>query len=388
MTSAFPVFALLLWAAAATLLIWLPRIWRRGDAPETNEDWLRLRQRELAGEVEAAQLHREAALRLLEDRAGEAPPEISPRPSYSGLTQLAGVAAVALSAWLLYQLLGGWEDVQISEQLGQIEQSQPEDVLVLIDRIAVRAEARPENADYALLLGEYYLSGNEPAEALRYYDRLIEAGATAPEILGKAAQSEFLSSDRVLSQRARARAEQALAVAPMQAAALATMGMAAFEQADYRQAIVYWQRLRDLEPSGSSGHDMLGQIIERARQELGESLPEPVVTAGVDVEISLSGDKRLPADAVLFVLARPEGAEAGMPIAVVRQTPSRWPLTVRLDDSASMAGQQISNFSAVSIEVQVSSNGQPGRDNALAWSARPAVPVGVGELVKISLQAE
>ena len=388
MTSAFTVFALLLWAAAAALLIWLPRIWRRGDAPETNEDWLRLRQRELAGEVEAAQLHKEAALRLLEDRAEEAPPEISLRPSYSGLTQLAGVAAVALSAWLLYQLLGGWEDVQISEQLGQIEQSQPEDVLVLIDRIAVRAEARPENADYALLLGEYYLSGNKPAEALRYYDRLIEAGATAPEILGKAAQSEFLSSDRVLSQRARARAEQALAVAPMQAAALATMGMAAFEQADYRQAIVYWQRLRDLEPSGSSGHDMLGQIIERARQELGEPLPEPVVTAGVEVEISISGDQPLPADAVLYVLARPEGAEAGMPIAVVRQTPSRWPLTVRLDNSASMAGQQISSFSAVSIEVQVSSNGQPGRDNALAWSARPAVPVGVGEPVKISLQAE
>ena len=124
------------------------------------------------------------------------------------LTQLAGVAVVALSAWLLYRLLGSWEDVQIAEQLGQIEQSQPEDMLALIDRIAVRAEARPDNADYALLLGEYYLSGNEPAEALRYYERLIEADATAPEILGKAAQSEFLSSGRVLSRRARARAER------------------------------------------------------------------------------------------------------------------------------------------------------------------------------------
>ena len=388
MNNAFTVFALLLWAAAAALLIWLPRIWRRGGAPETNEDWLRLRQRELAGEAQATQLHEEAALRLIEDQVGETAPEISLRPSYSVLTQLAGVAVVALSAWLLYRLLGSWEDVQIAEQLGQIEQSQPEDVLALIDRIAFRAEVRPDNADYALLLGEYYLSGNEPAEALRYYERLIEAGATAPEILGKAAQSEFLSSGRVLSGRARARAEQALAVDPMQAAALATMGMAAFEEADYRQAIVYWQRLRDLEPPGSPGHDMLGQIIERARQELGEPLPELVATAGVEVEISLGGDQPLPADAVLFVLARPEGAEAGMPIAVVRQTPSSWPLTVRLDDSASMAGQQISSFSAVSIEVQVSANGQPGRDNALAWSARPSVPVGFGEPVKIRLQAE
>ncbi len=378
----------MLWAVAAALMIYLPRVWRRGDAPDTNEDWLRLRQRELAAEAGSAQLHEEAALRLLEEEADEAPKEMSPRPSGSGIGQLAAVAIVAVSAYVLYRMLGGWEDVQIAEQLGQIEQSQPEDVLALIDRIAVRAAARPENADYALLLGEYYLSDNEPAEALRYYDLLIEGGATAPEILGKAAQSEFLSSDRVLSRRARARARQALAVDPTQAAALATMGMAAFEEADYRQAIVYWQRLRELEPLGSPGHDMLGQIIERARQELGEALPEPAVTAGVVVEVSLSGDQPLPADAVLFVLARPEGTEAGMPIAVVRQTPSSWPLTVRLDDGSSMAGQQISSLSAVSIEVQVSANGQPGRDNALAWSASSSVPVGFREPVKIRLQTE
>jgi hypothetical protein len=59
----------------------------------------------------------------------------------------------------------------------------------------------------------------------------------------------------------------------MQAAALATMGMAAFEEADYRQAIVYWQRLRDLEPPGSPGYDMLGQMIERANRSLVRPFP-------------------------------------------------------------------------------------------------------------------
>ena len=386
MNSAFLAFALLLWAAAAALLVVLPRVWRRGEAPETNQDWLRLRQRELVGE--AAELREDAALRLLEDEVGEVSPEVSRHPVYTGRGQLASVGTLAIAAWLLYRMLGGWEDVEITEQLGRIEQSQPEDVLMLIERITDRAEVRPQNADYALLLGEYYLSGNEPGEALRYYDRLIDAGATAPEILGKAAQSEFLSSGRVLSRRARARAEQALAVDPMQAAALATMGMAAFEEADYRQAIVYWQRLRQLEPPGSPGHNMLGQIIERARQELGEPIPEPAATPGVTVEISVSEDQPLPANAVLFVLARPEGVEAGMPIAVVRQTPVNWPLIVRLDDSASMAGQQISTFSAVSIEVQVSASGQPGRDNAVAWSVQPSVPVGFSEPVKITLQAD
>ena len=81
--------------------------------------------------------------------------------------------------------------MQIAEELGRIEQSEPEAVRALIERITERAEARPTNADYALLLGEYYLSGNEPAEALRYYERLIAAGATAPEILGKRHKLSF-----------------------------------------------------------------------------------------------------------------------------------------------------------------------------------------------------
>jgi len=210
--------------SAAVLVVFLPRVWQRGETPETNEDWLRLRQSELESEPDA--LREEAALRLIEDGVENASYHAVVAPRYSGRGQTLGVIGLAATVGLLYWQLGAWEDVQIAEQLSRLEQSEPEEVLALIDRMTERAEARPQNADYALLLGEYYLSGNEPAQALRYYDRLIDAGATAPEILGKAAQSEFLSSGRVLSSRARSRAEQALAVDPMQAAALATLGMA------------------------------------------------------------------------------------------------------------------------------------------------------------------
>ena len=88
------------------------------------------------------------------------------------------------------------------------------------------------------------------------------------------------------------------------------------------------------------------------------------------------------------MLARPEGAESGMPIAVVRQAVGAWPVTIRLDDSTSMAGQRISDFERVSIEVQVSGNGQPGRENAVAWSTATSVSVGEAEPLNIALQAE
>jgi len=382
----FPAWAALLWMGAATLVIVLPRVWQRGGTPETNEDWLRLRQSEL--EAESDELREEAALRLIEDGTENESHHAFVAPRYSGRGQALAVIGLAATVGVLYWQLGGWEDVQIAEQLSRLEQSEPEEVLALIDRMTERAEARPQNADYALLLGEYYLSGNEPAQALRYYDRLIDAGATAPEILGKAAQSEFLSSGRVLSSRARSRAEQALAVDPMQAAALATLGMAGFEEGDYQQAITYWQRLRDLEPPGSPGYEMLGQIIERARMELGQTVVDTPESSGAGVDVIVSGGEGVSAGATMFVLARPEGAESGMPIAVVRQTVRAWPVTIRLDDSTSMAGQRISDFQRVSIEVQVSGNGQPGRDNAVAWSTATSVSVGDTEPLNIALQAE
>ena len=367
----------------------LPRVWQRRGRAETNADWLRLRQRELDGDAEV--LKRDAALRIVEEGEGSQDPPEQAVPQYAWWVQ--GVAAgllIAGVAWL-YRELGAWEDVEIAQQLARLESAQPNDVVALIDRIEHRAEARQGNTDYALLLAEYYLSGNDPAAALIYFERLIAAGATAPEILGKAAQAEFLAADRELSAQARSRAEQALAVNPMQSAALATLGMAAFEEADYQVAISYWQKLRALEASGSAGHTMLGQVIARAEQELAAAGGLITAPAGasadgaVSVEITLSTQATLPDAAVMFVLARPVGAEAGMPIAVVREAVATWPVAVTLSDMTSMAGQRLSDFESVSIEVQISETGQPGRDNAWAWARLDNIPTGNDEPVAIVL---
>ena len=231
MSSTFALSTLALLLFAASLVLLLPRIWQRREQTETNIDWLRLRQAELP--ADAVALREEAALRLMEEGELDAAVALADRPRHTWAGQLMGIGLMVAGVWWLYQQLGGWEDVQIAGELASLEQATPEDVLVLIDRIELRAEQRQGNADYALLLAEYHLTGNNPARAVPYFERLIEAGATSPEILGKASQAEFLSSDRVLSPTARGRAEQALSIDPTQPAALATLGMAAFEEADY-----------------------------------------------------------------------------------------------------------------------------------------------------------
>ena len=183
MSSTFALSTLALLLFASSLVLVLPRIWQRREQTETNIDWLRLRQAELPSDAVA--LREEAALRLMEEGELDAAVALADRPRYTWAGQLMGIGLMVAGVWWLYQQLGGWEDVQIAGELASLEQATPEDVLVLIDRIELRAEQRQANADYALLLAEYHLTGNNPARAVPYFERLIEAGAASPEIWSK-----------------------------------------------------------------------------------------------------------------------------------------------------------------------------------------------------------
>jgi cytochrome c-type biogenesis protein CcmH len=78
----------------------------------------------------------------------------------------------------------------------------------------------------------------------------------------------------------------------------------------------------------------------------------------------------VPASAVIgasdtvFVLARNADSGSRMPIAVQRITGADLPVTLRLDDTNSMAGQKMSDTASVVVAVQVSPTGKPGEGNA------------------------
>jgi cytochrome c-type biogenesis protein CcmH len=118
--------------------------------------------------------------------------------------------------------------------------------------------------------------------------------------------------------------------------------------------------------------------METARQRLVEADPDASDSfavaapqaagtdsgAGVTVRVSAPADAAIgPADTV-FVLARSAASGSRMPIAVQRLTGAQLPVTVRLDDSNSMAGQKLSQTPSVIVAVQVSPDGRPGDDNA------------------------
>lgn len=383
------------WLLAAAFLVVVPRFWRRPHEGESLDDWLAIRQ----VEINDPDLLADAELRVWDDQDASLAPVDAARPaSSSRLLQIASLLGVFAASFVLYQTLGAEEDVLITRQLATLEQATPADVERLIERIQIRSEARPANLDYQSLLGEYRLAAGEAAKALEHFEAILLEAPNAPDVLGRAAQAEFISNGQQLTSRAKARAEQALASDPREKAALATLGMGAFGEGRYIEAIGYWRVLRDLEPPGSSERQLMAQVIAEAERRLAvapsarEGDTGSVIEASSDITVQViverptTEQETLDSGATVFVIARPAGSSARMPTAVIREPVTALPIKVSLSDESSMAGQKLSALERVDIEVQISESGQPGLDNARFVGRAAGVEVGSVTPVSITPQ--
>lgn len=352
---------------AAVIILW-PAARNADDEgqAQANLRWYALRDAELARDGDDA-LREDAQLRLLEDEDDADGPR-SPGEGTHRFPRWTLLPALVVVSVAVYFLLGAAPDVLLTQRLQTLEQdASAETVQQLMTQIQARSEQRPGNLHYLALLGRYHMGREDYASAQAVYERLLAKVPEDSQALAFAAQAEYLASDRTLTDRARLRAEQSLAADPYQRTALSLLGMASFEQGEFRGAIAYWQRLLATEPPNSQGAQMIAQVIATAQQNLAGPAGQPVQAAGgagISVRVELPADADLAPTETVFVLARDAQSGSRMPIAVERFSASQLPLTVRLDDSRSMAGQKLSEAGSVIVAVQVSPQGRPGEANA------------------------
>ena len=347
------------------------------DLDRANLEWFRQREKELAREGDSV-LQEDARIRLLEDQRQYEEQKKAPVRTFPVWVLLPLVAVLASG---MYYVLGAAPDVLITRRLQSMQDdTTPEQMRALINDVETRSAQRPDNLHYLAMLGRYYMAQEDYQKATATYDTLVEAVPEDAQALAYAAQAEYLAAGRTLEDRARLRAEQALAANPHQRTALGLLGMASFEQQQYRAAIEYWQRLQAMEPPGSESAQMIAQVIATAQQQLAQEDPaaaasiaasaattgpaEAESTKGVTVTVSAPPDATIAATDTVFILARNAESDSRMPIAVQRLSAADLPVTLRLDDNNSMAGQKLSQTASVIVAVQVSATGQPGEANA------------------------
>jgi cytochrome c-type biogenesis protein CcmH len=429
LTSFWPGALLLLLLAAGFLL--LPGLFlrrrRREGVLASNRDWYRQREAELEGKrtdsgVDPSQredLLQDARLRLLDDTAtadaaaadaaaadaGDAALKPTAAGRWWVLSLVLSLAAVSI---LLYGQLGAAPDVALKQQLdGFSGEGSDADWRRLMLKVEDRAHARPDNLYYQAMLGSFYMEEGDYQRAAELYRELAQRAPNDAGAAARAAQAGFLAAGRKLTQRDQLLAERALSISPHQRTALGLLGMAAYEQGQYQAAINYWRRLLVMEEPDSSSAQMIQGIIARAEAALGGvSAPEPAVAGavpphaavggpaaqsgstaaepggtGVTLRLELAkGVRTAPGDTV-FVFARNSAIDTRMPVAARRLTAADLPITLRLDDASSMAGQKISDLAAVDVVARVSPSGQPGEQHATLQASISDLPPGPGEQV-------
>jgi cytochrome c-type biogenesis protein CcmH len=374
------------------------------DTAESNRRLLRDQLAELDAELAGGRLAPEqhAAARaelerrvLDETRVADTP--AAPLPSGSGrLTALAMAVLLPASAVLLYLQLGSRD--ALDPVLAQAPAEATEaDIETLIQRLADRMQAAPEDPEGWVLLGRSYAGLQRFELARDAFAQAVQRSPPNAQLLADYADVLAMTQGRTLQGEPERLILRALTLDPVNLKALALAGSAAMERGDYAKALEHWTLARSSAPPDSPFATQLDPAIAEARAAgglpaaaggpvapLAPAAASAAATAGLRVTVAVAPElaARVQPGDTLFVFARAaEGPR--MPLAITRQPAGVQTVEVVLDDASAMTPQmRLSAFSQVVVGARISRSGnatpQPGDLEGLG---EPMPPSGAIRLV-------
>jgi len=307
---------------------------------------------------------------------------------------------VPLFAFLLYAdwglSFGYINDVVIAEELNSINQQaasdgghSANDMEAVVSRLRERLKDQPDNDEGWYMLARTLVNMGEYEEAVGAFSRLADRYPQDASLLSYQAESMYLADARQLTPRVRKVIDATLALQPDSVNVLEMLGMDAYVNGRYAEAIGYFERILVQDISAERA-DMLKQGIAEARNNLGETAAttsspaevEPVKVSATAKMATSSGTEKAgktskqattvirvlveveeglnvaPGDTV-FVFARAVQGPP-MPLAAQKLTVADLPTLISLDDTMSMVeGLNISTVSQVQVVARVSKSGKP-----------------------------
>lgn len=360
---------LLLLTALAFLLIPVLRI-RKLQAEEDRtalnvtlyqERLQELENQRQAGVLDDAQMEAgraEAARELLDDTEG-----VQRRSSVLG-------GKIPLVSALLVPVLGvalylHWGAVDEVVQTRQLAAAQPQSIEEMTARLEQTVQQQPDSAEAWYFLGRTYMAQERASDAAKAFERAVEIAGRAPELLGQWAQALYFAEGKQWSEQMQALTDEALKADPQEVTSLGLLGIAAYENQRYADAVRYWERLVAVLPEQDPSRAAIAGGIERARQQMGEGeQPSAAAEPGakvhaLEVSVSLSPEvqQNVQPDDAVFVFARALSGPP-MPLAVKRLKVSDLPAQISLSDvDAMMPELKISRFEQVQLVARVSRAG-------------------------------
>lgn len=338
----------------------------RVDRRQQNLATYRSRMEELDAELDSGNLDKdsyeklkvELEASLLED-VGD-PEAVVGEPVQGSRRAILAVTLVVLvvvpaGAFYFYDRFGFQEELFHAREIAQMQQrvqSDPEEMLRLLDDLRDRLEAEPNHVQGWTVLARSNMQLERYDEAADAFSELAKAMERTGEgdpgsAWGLSAQALFIGNQGRMMPQVREAIERARAHNPDEVNSLSLLGITAFQTGSYRDAIGYWERILEVAPD----HPQAGSVrqgIVSAYNELGEPVPQDFLTAPgapasgdsdarvtAQVQLSEQAASDVGSDDVVFIYARSvEGPPR--PLSIARVQVSDLPLEVTLDDTMGM----------------------------------------------------
>lgn len=383
----------------------------RTDRREQNIAIARDRLRELdaehvrgeVGEAEWQQARKELELTLASDLTDESQEEV--RAGSSKLALLGLLVIVPVLTLGIYDYVGSPQHIEIAgpgagaeNPHAAADSGETPSVEVMMQKLAERLEAEPNNPDGWYMLGRSYMSMGRYDDAIKALQRLREQIGDHPTALVMLADAAAMNQGGRMTGQPEELVLKALAQEPDNVTALWLAGNAAEEQGKFTRALAFWKRaekgLSDQPKMLAELRNMMTAAESKGGVVPAEDAPAPTAAAdpgpSLNVSVALSPELAAKAkpDDLVFVFARAVSGPP-MPLAAARVKVSDLPLRVTLDDSMAITPQmKLSGFSEVKVGARVALSGQPVAQSGDLQSDALVVSVAQGVDVDLVIDRE
>lgn len=287
------------------------------------------------------------------------------------------VFVVPVSSLLMYSVLGqpeALDPLALTQGVDASGDVTPEKLTEMATALTRRLQDEPNNMDGWVMLGRVQRARGSFEESAEAYAKALamsrddNLSIERAEVLAQKNGGSFAGEPWTIIQRV-------LTADPQHLNALFLAGSASYAELNFRSALRFWERAREVVPADSPDAPELDRAIAATRDKMGlPAIPPRAVGAEAPSQAnkaaraasSVSGRVSLvkelqglvaPSDTV-FVYATPVTGSR-MPIAILRTTADKLPLDFVLDDSMAMSPtSKLSDMDEVTVRVRISKSGQ------------------------------
>ena len=262
----------------------------------------------------------------------------------------------------VYQYIGASADQRIIELIQQTSEAKDsaqsaELQTQLYAAVEKRAEQRPDNIYYWILLAKRAIQQNDLPSAAFNYAQAITLSPDDGYLLGQYAEILFMLANSQFTDDVLLALDKAFAIDSSNPTVLGLKGIQAFEAQQWQLAITYWQEAQRQMDQNSATATALKSGIGRAQKRLGIQPKE--AAASPQIEITVSIDKSIvfnPEQSVFVALVATSGAP--MPLAARKLRAGDLPTAITLSNAdAVVAGYNLSSVSEVKAIARLSQTG-------------------------------